>query len=323
MGTDLKPIVQGNILLEASYKISLDEYRLLNLALSQVDSMNPKPDTPYEITPENYRDAYGINPKHMHTKIKDAASGLLRKPITLYHEKNGRIMKTERPWFSIIEYDTSDDDRKVVLEFSKYVCPYLYELKRDFTSVNFEDVAKLDTSFSVRLYLWLSRARLLHKTKKGDVTIVTLEIDWMKERAGLSTKYSDFRIFRRKLIEPSIERINRNTELSVTFSTDLKAGKANSITFSYIIERGALSKAKRERLPRRPKVTAGSHAEGVWAQKCISIMTDYELELLNEGKPLPLGDLKKLSNWYAITGDGFAKQEVDLEIAERSLSLGK
>lgn len=317
MKGESQSIVQGNMLLEASYKLAIDEYRLLNLALSKVDTKSPQPDVPYEISPEDFKDAYGINTDTKHVRLKEAASGLLRKPITLYHEKNGKIIKTERPWFSIVEYDISDDDRKVRLEFSKYVCPYLYDLKREFTMVKFEDVARLDTSFSVRLYLWLSKARMLQNAKKGEVTEVTLDIDWMKERAGLANKYADFRIFRRKMIEPSIERINRETDLSVTFSVETRAGRAKAIKFSYVIERGTLSKPSRARLPRRPKVLAGSHEEGVWARKCISVMTNYESDLMDYGEKLPLGDLRKLHNWYEIVGDKSLAGEVKAEIDKR------
>ncbi|BCQ47795.1 hypothetical protein ERHA55_53220 (plasmid) [Erwinia rhapontici] len=36
-------VVQGNDLLEGAYSVTLDEMRLLNLALAQIDSRKPQP----------------------------------------------------------------------------------------------------------------------------------------------------------------------------------------------------------------------------------------------------------------------------------------
>ena len=114
-----RSIVQSNMLLEASYKINIDEYRLINLALSKIDSKGQQPDEPYEITPDDFCDAYGLNRRNVNVKLKEAASGLLRKPITLYFERDGKLFKNERPWFSIIEYCMDENERKVKIEFSK------------------------------------------------------------------------------------------------------------------------------------------------------------------------------------------------------------
>ncbi len=50
-------IVQGNELLEGAYSVTLDEMRLLNLALAQIDSKKPQPETLYESSssPESVR----------------------------------------------------------------------------------------------------------------------------------------------------------------------------------------------------------------------------------------------------------------------------
>lgn len=316
-------VVQGNDLLEGAYKISIDEFRLLNLALLKIDSMGSQPCTPYLITAEDFQAAYGINPKHTHIKLKEAARSLMRKPITLYSysEKRKRVIGTERPWFSLVEYDAEESASSAVnIYFSEFVRPYLYELKKNFTSVTFQYLAALDTPFAIRLYYWLAKGKKLRSNRSGDAITTTLSIDWMKERAGLKGKYSEYKDFRRKVIDPAVQRINQSTDISVMYEPQYSGKYITDLKFIYVDEKtNSLGKPKRERLPRRPHVKAGTDAEGVWARKCISIMTAYEMDLLNHsGQPLPVLEMKKLVNWYQIIGDKVSAKDVQKEIDNRS-----
>lgn len=44
-------VVQGNDLPEGAYSVTLDEMRLLNLALAQIDSRKSQPDALYRLIP--------------------------------------------------------------------------------------------------------------------------------------------------------------------------------------------------------------------------------------------------------------------------------
>ncbi len=318
-------VVQGNQLIEGTYNINIDEFRLLNLAISKIDSKLQQPEDPCVITPSEFHQAYGIDTRHVHAKLKTSAKKLLRKPITMYSfdEKRGKTTVTERPWFSIIEYDSSEANHAVKLVFSEFVRPYLYELQRDFTQVKFAYLARLDTPFTIRLYCWLKRSVAMQKAKSHNNTLfVKLDLDWMKQRAGIEGKYSDFRIFRRKLLEPAISRINELTDLSVSFNP-IKEGKAiQSIAFEYIVDATPTPNKsevpKRQRLPRRPHVVAGSHEEGVWARECLRIMSEYRLLLKNMDQDIQVSDLRKMVVWYKIIGDKFSIADIENEISARA-----
>lgn len=313
-------VVQGNDLLEGGYKISLDEFRLLNLALLQIDSMNEKPKTPYVISVSNFQEAYGVDKRHSHVKLREAARSLLRKPITLYRmdEKRGKLIGTERPWFSLIEYDAVDSAGSVKVYFSEFVTPYLYELKKNFTSVTFKYLAELTSPFSIRLYHWLSKGKKLRSNQSGAAIETILNVAWMKERSGLVGRYAEYKDFRRKVIEPAVEKINQVTDLSVMFKPVYDGKFVTDIKFIYINENdSSLTKPTRQRLPRRPRVKTGTHEEGVWARQCISIVCQYKKELEEAGMMLPMPDLKKMATWYGITGDKFAKDVVLQEIENR------
>ncbi|MFP7609845.1 replication initiation protein, partial [Serratia quinivorans] len=306
MNHDTLTVVQGNDLLEGAYGVTLDEMRLLNLALAQIDSRKPQPDMLYTLYPRDYQRIYGVNPTSSHRQLRDAADSLMKKPVTIYKEdRNGKVRTVQLSWFSRLEYVSNDDHSAVVLRFGQDVAPYLFELKESFTKLDFINLARLDTPFSIRLYSWLVKARNLTRYRSHGTIEVTLEIEWMREKANLQGKYQDYRDFRQKLLQPSLDRINASTDISVIWEP-VKIGRSvHAIKFTYVDESAPEAvKPMRPRLPRRPHVTAGSAAEGEWARKCIALLTQYmaQLEAYDPNEKVSVPDLRKLAGWYKKVG---------------------
>ena len=306
MNHDTLTVVQGNDLLEGAYGVTLDEMRLLNLALAQIDSRKPQPDMLYTLYPRDYQRIYGVNPTSSHRQLRDAADSLMKKPVTIYKEdRNGKVRTVQLSWFSRLEYVSNDDHSAVVLRFGQDVAPYLFELKESFTKLDFINLARLDTPFSIRLYSWLVKARNLTRYRSHGTIEVTLEIEWMREKANLQGKYQDYRDFRQKLLQPSLDRINASTDISVIWEP-VKIGRSvHAIKFTYVDESTPEAvKPMRPRLPRRPHVTAGSAAEGEWARKCIALLTRYmaQLEAYDPNEKVSVPDLRKLAGWYKKVG---------------------
>ncbi len=320
-------VVQGNDLLEGTYSVTLDEMRLLNMALSQIDSRKAQPDTLYRLLPKDYQRIYNVNPTSSHRQLRDAAESLMKKPVIIYKpDRNGKIRTVQLSWFSRLEYVNNDDHSAVVLRFGQDVAPYLYELKENFTKLNFTNLARLDTPFSIRLYGWLIKARNLRSYRNGDTIEVTLELDWIRQKAGIVDKYSDYRDFRQKLLQPALDRINAVTDISVIWEP-VKAGRTvKAIKFAYVDESAPITvKPVRPRLPRRPHVTKGSDAEGQWARKCIKILLDYreKLTAYDVQEKVSVPDLRKLAGWYKIIGDSLAEKHVLAEVKSRSQRVKK
>lgn len=306
MNHDTLTVVQGNDLLEGAYGVTLDEMRLLNLALAQIDSRKPQPDMLYTLYPRDYQRIYGVNPTSSHRQLRDAADSLMKKPVTIYKEdRNGKVRTVQLSWFSRLEYVSNDDHSAVVLRFGQDVAPYLFELKESFTKLDFINLARLDTPFSIRLYSWLVKARNLTRYRSHGTIEVTLEIEWMREKANLQGKYQDYRDFRQKLLQPSLDRINASTDISVIWEP-VKIGRSvHAIKFTYVDESVPEAvKPMRPRLPRRPHVTAGSAAEGEWARKCIALLTQYmaQLDAYDPNEKVSVPDLRKLAGWYKKVG---------------------
>lgn len=310
-------VVHSNELVEASYSLNVDEIRLILLASAKIDSRLKADGTEIEITPREFVDSFGIDSKSVYRKLKEAVKGIGRKPIQIPVEGSSKVK--EYFWLSYNEYDNDDSGASVKLKFNTDLEPYLYDLNNNFTQITFEQAAKLNTPFSFRLYQWLIKAKNLKKNRKGSSIQVVLELDWMKSQAGLAGKYELWSKFKEKVIEPSVESINAKTDISVIWRPIKQGRKITAIQFNYVEEKALNPKPIRPRLARRPKVLKGSHEEGVWMRKNLSLLLDYEKKLksYDENEKMTLPDLRKMAVYASIV-EPELKARLDKEIRTRT-----
>ncbi len=293
-------VVHSNELIEAAYSLNIDEMRVILLAATKIDSR--KSDIgEIEIFPHEFVSSYQTNSKNVYRSLKQAIKGVGRKPIIM--PIIGTTKVRELFWLSYNEYDNDDDGTSIKLKFNPELFPYLFELKDNFTIIKFENAAKLSTPFSFRLYQWLIKAKNLNSSKDGDSIQVVLEIDWIKSQSGLEGKYERWAKFSEKVIQPAIQKINLNTDISVIWKPLKQGRKIYAIQFNYVLEKDeSCIKPLRPRLYRRPKVLKGSHEEGVWMRKNLSLLMEYEerLKRYDDKEKIALSDLRKIAEYASI-----------------------
>ncbi len=297
-------VVHSNKLINACYSLTLDEMRVLNLALTKIDSRK-KSSGAIDILPEDFANLYSLPKKNVWRNLEKSLSSIMKKPIVIYYTNGkGKLKKREIPWIVFKDsYVDPKDGSKITISFSDHILPYLFELQKDFTSVNIEYVARLNTSFSFRLYQWLVQE--FQSNYNGSYNLL-MTIEEIKRQACLEGNYTLFKDFHRRVIKPAVKAINHKTNLSVTYEIILKSNKAHAISFTYIDEHERLSSGEvlelgdqqpyRPRLLRRPKVTKGSHAEGEWQKTNLKLLRDYQTDLKtwDSTAKLTMADLKKL-----------------------------
>lgn len=298
-------VVHHNDLIESSYRLDLDELRLINLALTKIDSRQKNIGI-IEIYPHEFAEMFGLPRKNIWRNMKNSLLSIMQKPVKIrFTDENGKKKERILAWLGSTTYFVDQSDgAKISLEFTSQIAPYLFELKGNFTKINFEYASRLNTPFSFRLYQWLVRE---HRIKRGQYYELTMTIDEIKSSAQLDLdSYERWGNFKDWVIEPAVLAINQKTNLSVTYCANKSGRSMHSITFTYIDEMAKLmageeveltaKKPLRPRLLRRPKVTKGSHAEGEWQKANLKILRDYQtaLKLWDSVAQLTISDLRKL-----------------------------
>ena len=312
---DKLTVVQANDLIEASYNISIDEMRLISFVASRIDSRQKRIGE-IKVFPSDFAKAFALDRHNVHRNLINAVKSLANKSVTIPLDDKRNIVL---PWLGMGIYDRQPNDSShVIVAFSQYIEPYLFELKERFTSINFEYAAKLNTPFSFRLYQWLYKAKNLNNAKAGDAIAVLLEIGWMKSQAGLIGDYARWDVFRDKVVKPAVERINAKTDISVIWTPVKKGRSVHAVKFSYIVEVTTFAKPIRPRLYRRPKVLKGSHEEGEWMRKNLSLLLSYrdELKKYDAFEKLDIKDLERIAEYSSIS-DREIHESALKEISER------
>ena len=190
-------IVQHNDLIASSYRLDIDEMRLLNLALTKIDSRKPDIGT-ITIHPDEFAEMFNLSKKNIWRNMKNSILSLMRKPVKIRDvDERGKPIERVLAWLgSTTYYVNQSDGAKIELEFTRQITPYLFELKGNFTKIDFEYASRLTTPFSFRLYQWLVRE---HRIKPRQHYKMMMTLEQIKISAQLNDSYprwQDFKISR-------------------------------------------------------------------------------------------------------------------------------
>jgi len=215
-------IVKSNALVQAGYRLSVMEQRIILNCVAQVDSRD-------EVTDEvmyAVRVSDISNSVDSYSEVKEAALRLKRREVTFEVGPNGRRKPRKRitGWVQSIEYD--DGQGSVQLRFSKDILPFLSQITSHFTTYDLKYVSSMTSSYGVRIYELIAQHRKLGKRE--------IEIDWMKEKFGIEGgTYDRFPDLRRFVIEPALKDINTHSDLKVKCEYKKTGRKTTHIVLTF------------------------------------------------------------------------------------------
>ena len=209
---DKRLVVKANKLIEASYYLTLNEQRLILLAITKVrrDSALYTHDE-FVISAEDWVSTFQVEPKNAYRDLQAISRQLFERYITIENTRGNPLMTR---WISSIEYLAKDG--KLVITFAQKILPFLTVLEKEFTKYRLEFVSKMTSIYAVRLY-----ELLVQWNSTGTREI---ELDWLKKTFQITETYAEIRNFKARVIEPAITQINSHSDLTVSY-TQRKTGR--------------------------------------------------------------------------------------------------
>jgi plasmid replication initiation protein len=216
-------VVKSNLLVRASYRLNLNEQRLVLLAVAGLSSARPgiKPGlnqvTGIRISAAEFAEAWKIPPKEAYHALKQATNELFHEVIT---EINGKRTDKMR-WVSSVSYH--DGEAWAMLSFSPEVTPHLTSIRQKFTEYRLGQVANLRSSYAIRIFEWCMQF--------DDTGWMQIDLDDLVSRLGLAyTRYVDVR---RKVIEPAIAELKAKSNLEIDYAAIKQGRKVIAIKFTF------------------------------------------------------------------------------------------
>lgn len=215
MSDDNMVVTKSNHLVEAGYKLSLNEQRLILLAISQIDARKPIPKSnDFVITANEFAKNFNIPIKQAYESLEDSASRLYERDIKTFDKTLS--MRERFRWVDGIKY--WDGEAKVTLSFSNKVIPYLTKQHRQFTSYQLKQISQLNTAYAIRVYEILIQ---FINTKEKELYI---SLEKLRARLEIEDQYKRFYDLKKYIIDPSILDINEKTNLCIDWDV-LKKGR--------------------------------------------------------------------------------------------------
>ncbi|POZ49798.1 replication initiation protein [Methylovulum psychrotolerans] len=292
-------VVQHNALVEARYKMTIEEQRVLKTIISQIHSYDEDFKL-YEIRVLDLARLIGVSDEYYYSRIKSLLSKL-RKSTLLIVDENGDSVETG--WLSSITYRQGKG--VVAIRFDPILKPYLLQLKSLFTSYELGNILRLRGMYSIRIYELLKQYEKISKRE--------FSLDEFKKTLHIDSEYAQYRDLKKYVLIPSEKEVSKNTDISFSIEEKKQGRKVIGLTFHI--------KSKK-----RLQVISGeeNNSDNISVDQLNTKAIFYEKqveEIKEEPKNAYIQQLVDLGVTSAVAVDLVA--EYDAERIERCISLTK
>ena len=218
-------VSMSNALTRAAHGLSLQEKRLLMLAISKLDSRLPA--TPQnmavEINVTEFAREYGITSNTLYSEARAATEQLMNRYIRFRQGKS----ETRMQWVGRATY--KEGEGLIELVFWHELSPMLFELERQFTSYKLGRAGGLRSKYAWRLF------ELLMQFKTTGYLKITLD-DFHHSMDTPKSMRSKFTNLTARVIEPAVKEIRLKDGLKVVWEPIKKGRKVMSLAFKFPVE---------------------------------------------------------------------------------------
>lgn len=219
-------ITKANALVEGHYRLTLIQQRMV-LTMASLVQPGDEDFKSYRLDIKHFASILGGN-NHDYREMVASVHGLMEKVITIFIGEK-EFLKTH--WVQNAR-GLITGGSYVDVTFDPELKPFLLHLKERFTTYKLENVIKLKSIYSIRIYELLKQYQAVGKR--------TITIEKLRGMLGISAKeYRLYGDFKRKVILVAHKEINERTDLSFEFK-EIKLGrKVNEIEFTIEIKKTA------------------------------------------------------------------------------------
>lgn len=218
-------VAKDNQLIHASYELSISEQRVILLCIAKIDSRKQIPQN-YEFTlsVDDMAGEIGVAKENAYRDLRNAVNSLYKR--TIYLDPNEP--DTEMRW--LFKKAMFKEKGVVVISMSPSLFPFLFELKKRFTTYKLRDVAKFKCQYSIRFY------ELLIQFKKNNE--LKVDVTWLRDALQLGDKYPRTSDIKKYIVKPSIDDINEFSNVKVTFDQVKNGKEISHFVFKYAMKKG-------------------------------------------------------------------------------------
>lgn len=215
---ELEIIKKDNRLVEANYKITTNQWRVIISLLGKIRT-DDQDFEDYTVNLAELAELFGATKsRSFYAEVQQATKELMDTTIDISIGKRRRFTH----FLSFVEY--IEGEASMLVRFDKALKPYLLNLKSSFTTYELAAVVNFKTSYSIRFYEFLKMRQNMGKGGQFYIEYTILEL---KEKLGITLdQYQYTKDFRMRVIEPALKEIKDYSDLQIIQTDYIKKGRA-------------------------------------------------------------------------------------------------
>ena len=224
-----KRITKSNAIVNASYRFSLNELRILLYGLSHIDPRSDDFPMFHRVRVKDLADFYDIGEKErgsFYDNIKEALiTRFWEREFSYYDENRGEVVKRT----FLIEVAYGRKDGSLAYEYNPKIKKELQKLSKRFTSYFLSNVAGMKSAYAVRIY---EIAVMCLNASKKPKTTFSRTVEDLKHALGISDKYKRFCDFKPRVLEAAKRDINRHSDIRMSYKVVKRGRSPHEIEFT-------------------------------------------------------------------------------------------
>jgi len=219
-------VYKSNKVIEAGYRLTLNEQRVILACIAQVDSAKELLITDrFELSAKDFAKLFEISEDRAYHALTDVTDSLFNRYVIIDNPDATipKLKKIKTRWISSIGY--MPEEGKIVLRFAQDMLPYLSELKEQFTKYELKYIGNMTSIYGIRLYELLMQWR---STRKREI-----EIAWLKKQFQIEGQYQEMADFKKRVIDPAVQDINTHSNYTVTWTQRKTGRQVTHLTFEF------------------------------------------------------------------------------------------
>lgn len=208
-------IRQSNELVEANYKLSVAEQKVILNVCTQIDPTKDHFEV-VRVSAKSLSRACGFSQENGYRQLQHIAKKLLSRVIILKKRDSQDWYGTH--WVQGCDYVSGKDGTEsyITFELDPRLCPQFLQLKERFLKMNISNIVSFSHVYSTRFYMiFLNRLKIGH---------MKLSFERIRSLLVLGNNYT-VKNMKARVIKPAIEEINQVSSLEVTYNYYTEGGR--------------------------------------------------------------------------------------------------
>ncbi len=216
---------KSNHLVQASYKLTLNEQRIMLMAISKVYPKKPMASQRVQrITALEYSEMFGVTAKNAYRDIKQASDRLLVRLIKTYDKDPKKEGYYKFQWASKVYY--SKKEGFVDITFHEDISPYLTMLSSGFyTKIEVNALSGVRSTYAIRMY------ELLKQYKDTGERYISMAN--FRKWCELEGKYKVYSDLKKRVVNPAIKELEDKANLIISWDEVKKGRKVVGFDFMF------------------------------------------------------------------------------------------